>query len=47
MKNLKEEQMKKVKGGAINWGLMTGFGAVASFLIGIIDGLMNPQRCNR
>lgn len=46
MSNIKNEELKEIKGGAINWGLMAGIGAVASFLIGIIDGVMNPKKCN-
>ena len=46
MKKLNKEQLKKIKGCAVNWGLMAGLGAVASFIIGIIDGLVNPKKCN-
>ena len=46
MKKLNKEQLKKIKGGDVNWGLMAGLGAVASFVIGIIDGLVNPKKCN-
>ena len=46
MKKQDNDQLKKIKGGAINLKLMAGIGAVASFLIGIIDGLMNPKKCN-
>lgn len=46
MKRINNEQLKNVKGGAINLKLMAGIGAFASFLIGVIDGLMNPKKCN-
>lgn len=46
MKKINSEKMKKINGGGINWGLMAGIGAISSFLIGIIDGLMNPKKCN-
>lgn len=46
MKKIHNDDLKQIKGGAINWGLMAGIGAVTSFLIGIIDGLMNPKKCN-
>ena len=46
MKRIKEEEMKKVKGGGVNWSLMAGIGAVASFLLGVIDGIINPKKCN-
>jgi len=46
MERLTNEKMKKVKGGEINWGLISGIGALASFIFGVIDGLMNPKKCN-
>ena len=46
MKRISNEEMKNVKGGSINWGLMTAIGAAASFFIGVIDGWMHPKRCN-
>ncbi len=46
MEKINTEKMKKVKGGSVNWGLVAGLSAFASFVIGLIDGLMNPQKCN-
>ena len=46
MKKVNDKKLKEVKGGAINWGLAAGIGAIASFLIGVIDGLINPKKCN-
>ena len=46
MNKINNEELRKVKGGAINLKLMAGIGAFASFLIGVIDGLMNPKKCN-
>lgn len=46
MKKINKEKLKDIKGGAINFKLMAGIGAVASFFIGIIDGLINPKKCN-
>lgn len=46
MKKVENEKLKTVQGGGINWGVMAGIGAVASFLIGVIDGLINPKKCN-
>lgn len=46
MKKISNEQLKEVKGGGVNWSLVAGIGAVTSFLIGIIDGLINPKKCN-
>lgn len=46
MKKIDNKQLKEIKGGGINWGLMAGISAVGSFLIGVIDGLINPKKCN-
>ena len=46
MINLKEEEMKKIYGGGINIGLLIGIGAGVSFLIGLIDGIIRPLKCN-
>ena len=46
MEQMNNDTMKKIKGGGINLGLMAGIGAITSFFIGIIDGLMNPKKCN-
>lgn len=40
------ENLKEVKGGAINWTAAAGVGAFLSFIIGIIDGYINPKKCN-
>ncbi len=47
METISSEQMEKIKGGAINLGVVAGITAFASFLIGIFDGWTNPKRCNR
>ena len=46
MKSLTDNEMKKIDGGGINIGLMVGIGAGVSFLIGLIDGLIRPLKCN-
>ena len=46
MESMSNKQLQEIKGGGINWGLMAGIGAFASFLIGVIDGVMNPKKCN-
>lgn len=47
MQNLNHEEMQQVKGGAVRWGVIAGIGAFASFIIGVVDGWINPQKCNR
>lgn len=35
----------KVTGGAINFGITAMIGAAISFVVGIVDGLINPDKC--
>lgn len=46
MKSLKHEELKKVKGGGINLSMIAGIGSIVSFFVGVIDGLINPKKCN-
>ena len=47
MEKINNEKMKSVKGGGINLGLAASVGAFVSFIVGVIDGLINPAKCNR
>lgn len=46
MKKINKEEMKNVNGGAVKWGLIVGVGAFASFVLGVFDGWVNPQKCH-
>lgn len=46
MKQLKNEELYSVEGGAIKWGVFGGIAAAISFIIGFIDGYTNPKKCN-
>lgn len=46
MKKLNDSEMKKINGGGINIGLWLGIGAGVSFLIGLVDGIIRPLKCN-
>ena len=46
MNDLTNADMYKVKGGAIKWGVFAGIGAFASFIAGVVDGFINPKKCN-
>ena len=46
MKKITINEMKNIYGGSINWGLLAGIGAFASFFIGIVDGWVHPRKCN-
>jgi len=47
MNKLNNEEMIEVKGGAFSSKLLFGiFGTGIVFLIGVVDGLINPRKCN-
>ena len=46
MKNIKDKELMNVEGGAIKLGIAFGIAAGVTFLIGIIDGLFRPLKCN-
>ena len=45
MTAMSNDELKQIKGGGINWGITAGISAFVSFVIGVIDGWMNPKRC--
>lgn len=45
MKELTSLEMKKIEGG-VNWVLVTFVSGALSFVIGVIDGIINPKKCN-
>ena len=46
MRQLNLNEMKEINGGGVNIGLWIGIGAGISFIIGFIDGLIRPLKCN-
>lgn len=47
MNKLNNEEMIDLKGGAFSCKALAGLvGAGLVFLIGLIDGLINPRKCN-
>lgn len=46
MKNLSNEELKGINGGAFHFGIFAGIVAGVSFIIGVIDGLVRPLKCN-
>ena len=47
MKLLNNEEMLEVKGGALKFGILAGIiGGAIVFVVGVIDGLLNPRKCN-
>lgn len=46
MKDLKNEELKCVNGGGVNIGVIAGIAAGITFIVGIIDGIIRPLKCN-
>lgn len=47
MNTLTNNQLYEVKGGAVKWGVVFAISGALSFLVGLVDGLINPAKCNR
>lgn len=43
---LKESELYAMDGGAIHWGVVGVIGAIGVFIVGVVDGLLRPLRCN-
>ena len=46
MKNLNDKELRKIDGGGINIGAIVGIAAGITFIIGLIDGIIRPLKCN-
>ena len=46
MKKLSDDELKSISGGGVNIGLWTTVIAGVTFLIGLIDGMVRPFKCN-
>lgn len=46
MKKLNDIELKKVDGGAVKFGLIVGIAAGVTFIVGLIDGIIRPLKCN-
>ncbi len=44
--NLSEKEMKSVTGGAVSWKVIAGICAAVAYLIGVVSGYTNPNKCN-
>ena len=44
MNEVKDYELKKIKGGGVGMGFLIAAGVV--FIIGIIDGYVRPLKCN-
>ena len=43
---LKQNEMFKVVGGGVSWGLIAGIAAAVVYVIGCFSGFTNPNRCH-
>lgn len=46
MKKLNDKELMNVEGGAIKIGLIVGIAAGITFIVGLIDGIIRPLKCN-
>ena len=46
MRKLNNNELSEVVGGGISYGLGLILGAVATFIVGVIDGIFRPLKCN-
>ena len=47
MKKLNNEEMLNINGGGISIKLAGLIGGAIVFVIGVIDGFLNPRKCNK
>lgn len=46
MKKISDEELMNINGGGMSLGWIVGIGAGVTFLIGLIDGIIRPLKCN-
>ena len=46
MNEMTNKELKNVDGGGINIGAIVGIIAGVTFIIGVIDGIVRPLKCN-
>ncbi len=44
MKEIKEEELKDIKGGMSGWAI-AGISLLVTFVAGVIDGISRPRSC--
>ena len=47
MKKLENNELKTIKAGAIHWGIVGIIGGIITFVVGVIDGFVNPSKCRQ
>ncbi len=43
---MNKEELLNVTGGGISMGTALGIGALITFIIGVVDGYLRPQKCS-
>lgn len=46
MNKLNDKELVNIKGGGISIGVVIGISALVVFVVGVIDGFVNPEKCN-
>jgi len=46
MQIIEENELKKINGGGISGWVVAGISAVTAFLVGVLDGIVHPKRCD-
>lgn len=46
MNIIDNQKLKEINGGGLNLTLAATWSAALSFIVGLIDGLINPKKCN-
>ena len=41
-----DNELKNIDGGGVSFGTIVGIAAGITFLIGVIDGIVRPLKCN-
>lgn len=47
MEELSKEELLHIQAGGISWGAVGIFAAIATFLVGVVDGYIRPLPCNQ
>ena len=42
---LNKQEMNNITGGGISWGIVAGVAAAIVYVIGVLGGITNPNRC--
>ena len=46
MKKIHDKELEQVEGGGFSWGIAAGVIAAITFIVGVVDGYVNPIKCN-